>query len=188
MPHEPAQRFAPMVNLQQYYVEQFLHEALAGQPGRRICAGRTAWWRCGRAPTACEVEVEGPRAAAALRRRLAGGLRRRPQHVREQLGLALEGTQYEGRYVIVDIVQKTQRPIERRPGSTRRPTPAPPLLMHRQPDDVWRIDYQLRDDEDAEAALEPDSIVPRIQSHLDMIGERDALAAGCESPSTTPSA
>ena len=28
--------------------------------------------------------------------------------VREQLGLQLEGTQYEGRYVIVDIVQKTQ--------------------------------------------------------------------------------
>jgi 3-(3-hydroxy-phenyl)propionate hydroxylase len=46
--------------------------------------------------------------------------------VREQLGLQLEGTQYEGRYVIVDIVQKTRRPVERlawfdppsNPGST----------------------------------------------------------------------
>ena len=28
MPHEDAQRFAPMVNIQQYHVEQFVHEIL----------------------------------------------------------------------------------------------------------------------------------------------------------------
>jgi 3-(3-hydroxy-phenyl)propionate hydroxylase len=45
--------------------------------------------------------------------------------VREQLGLQLEGTQYEGRYVIVDIVQATRRRWSGWPGSTRRPIPAP---------------------------------------------------------------
>jgi 3-(3-hydroxy-phenyl)propionate hydroxylase len=43
--------------------------------------------------------------------------------------------------------------------------------MHRQPDDVWRIDYQLRDDEDAAEALKPGNILPRVQSHLAMVGE-----------------
>ena len=33
--------------------------------------------------------------------------------VREQLGLELEGVQYEGRYVIVDIEQNTKRAVER---------------------------------------------------------------------------
>src|SRR3546814_14838913 len=43
--------------------------------------------------------------------------------------------------------------------------------MHRQPDNVWRIDYQIGDDEDAEAAVRPENVLPRVQSHLDMIGE-----------------
>ncbi|MFO1466630.1 MAG: FAD-dependent monooxygenase, partial [Steroidobacteraceae bacterium] len=50
------------------------------------------------------------------------------------------------------------------PGST--------ILMHRQPDDVWRIDYQLRDDEDPEVAARPEAVIPRIEAHLSMIGER----------------
>jgi 3-(3-hydroxy-phenyl)propionate hydroxylase len=49
------------------------------------------------------------------------------------------------------------------PGST--------LLMHRQPGNVWRVDYQIRDDEDPEEAVKPENVLPRVQSHLDMIGE-----------------
>src|SRR3954468_17467526 len=33
MPHEPTQRFAPMVNIQQYHVEAFVHQALQQVPG-----------------------------------------------------------------------------------------------------------------------------------------------------------
>jgi 3-(3-hydroxy-phenyl)propionate hydroxylase len=91
--------------------------------------------------------------------------------VREQLGLQLEGMQYEGRYVIVDIVQQTRRPVERLAWFDPPSNPGSTLLMHRQPDDVWRIDYQLRDDEDAQEALQPENILPRVQSHLAMIGE-----------------
>jgi 3-(3-hydroxy-phenyl)propionate hydroxylase len=93
--------------------------------------------------------------------------------VREQLGLQFEGTQYEGRYVIVDIVQKTRRPVERLAWFDPPSNPGSTLLMHRQPDDVWRIDYQLRDDEDGVEALQPGNILPRVQSHLQMIGETE---------------
>ena len=44
--------------------------------------------------------------------------------------------------------------------------------MHRQPDDIWRIDYQLRDDEDPEEAVKPENVLPRVRSHLEMMGER----------------
>ena len=48
---------------------------------------------------------------------------------------------------------KNPVPVERfalfdpdaRPGST--------VLVHQQPDDIWRIDYQLRDDEDEAEAM-----------------------------------
>jgi 3-(3-hydroxy-phenyl)propionate hydroxylase len=91
--------------------------------------------------------------------------------VREQLGLQLEGTQYEGRYVIVDIVQKTKRPVERLAWFDPPSNPGSTILMHRQPGDVWRIDYQIRDDEDPAEAVKPENVLPRVRSHLAMIGE-----------------
>jgi 3-(3-hydroxy-phenyl)propionate hydroxylase len=48
--------------------------------------------------------------------------------------------------------------------------------MHRQPDDVWRIDYQLSDAEDPDAAVRPENVISRVASHLRMIGERDDWA------------
>jgi 3-(3-hydroxy-phenyl)propionate hydroxylase len=91
--------------------------------------------------------------------------------VRELLGLELQGTQYEGRYVIVDIVQKTRRPVERLAWFDPPSNPGSTILMHRQPGDVWRIDYQIRDDEDPAEAVKPGNVLPRVQSHLAMIGE-----------------
>jgi 3-(3-hydroxy-phenyl)propionate hydroxylase len=44
--------------------------------------------------------------------------------------------------------------------------------MHKQPEDIWRIDYQLRDGEDAEAELQEERVRARIAAHLDWIGER----------------
>ena len=46
--------------------------------------------------------------------------------------------------------------------------------MHRQPHDIWRIDYQLRDDEDAEAAQQEAAVRARIDAHLAAIGEPTA--------------
>jgi 3-(3-hydroxy-phenyl)propionate hydroxylase len=38
---------------------------------------------------------------------------------------------------------------------------------------VWRIDYQIRDDEDPVEAIKPENVLPRVQSHLSMIGENE---------------
>lgn len=61
--------------------------------------------------------------------------------VRDLLGLALKGMQYDGRYVIVDIEQESQRPIERLAWFDPPSNPGSTILMHRQPENVWRIDY-----------------------------------------------
>ncbi|MEY4713104.1 MAG: hypothetical protein RIS88_2554, partial [Pseudomonadota bacterium] len=45
------------------------------------------------------------------------------------------------------------------------------ILMHRQPDNLWRIDYQLRKHENADESLTPDQIRAFVQRHLDAIGE-----------------
>ena len=41
------------------------------------------------------------------------------------------------------------------------------MLVHKQPDNVWRIDYQLRDGEDPTKRVKPENVMPRVQSLLD---------------------
>ena len=171
MPSEPSQRFAPMVNIQQYHVEQFTHEALAAAPALAQVAWSSRVAAVRRPGGGVEVDVEtaqGPQCVRADYLVACDGGR---STVREQLGLQLEGTQYEGRYVIVDIVQKSARPVERLAWFDPPSNPGSTLLMHRQPGDVWRIDYQIRDDEDPLEAVKPENVLPRVQSHLAMIGE-----------------
>lgn len=177
MPSEPAQRFAPMVNIQQYHVEEFAHRAAQGLKSTRGEALADVRWA--RRVAAVRQNGEGAEVDVALPDGTTQTVRcdwlaacdGGRSTVREQLGLQLEGTQYEGRYVIVDIVQKTQREVERLAWFDPPSNPGSTILMHRQPGDVWRIDYQIRDDEDPAEAVKPENVLPRVQSHLTMIGE-----------------
>jgi 3-(3-hydroxy-phenyl)propionate hydroxylase len=94
--------------------------------------------------------------------------------IRDALGLKLTGTTYEGRYVIVDIELDSARATERLAYFDPPSNPGSTVLVHKQPDNVWRIDYQLRDDEDPEAAVKPENVMPRVQSVLDSMGETGA--------------
>jgi 3-(3-hydroxy-phenyl)propionate hydroxylase len=49
------------------------------------------------------------------------------------------------------------------PGST--------VIMHQQPGDIWRIDYQLDPTEDAEVETREERIRARIASHLAWLGD-----------------
>ena len=91
--------------------------------------------------------------------------------LREALGLQLQGTSYEGRYVIVDILLDSHRPTERLAYFDPACNPGSTVLVHKQPDNVWRIDYQLRDGEDPDEAIKPENVIPRVRSLLDMMGE-----------------
>ena len=173
MPSEPTQRFAPMVNIQQFYAEEFAHKAA-------MTYGGLVDVRWSSKVVAVRPQADG----AFVDIESAGG-----QHtvfadwlvacdggrstVREQLGLQLERTQYEGRYVIVDVVQKTKRDVERLAWFDPPSNPGSTILMHRQPDDVWRIDYQIGDGEDPLEAVKPENVLPRVQSHLSMISENE---------------
>ncbi len=170
MSGEPAQRFAPMLNIQQHYVQQFACEAAqAAQLAQVRWNSRVTAVRAHGDLAEVDIEtLEGERTVQAGWVVACDGGR---STVREQLGLELQGTRYEGRRLIVDIVQKTKRPVERLAWFDPPSNPGSTILMHRQPGDVWRIDYQLRDDEDPAEAIKPENVLPRVQSHLAMIGE-----------------
>jgi 3-(3-hydroxy-phenyl)propionate hydroxylase len=178
MPNDPTQRFAPMVNIQQYFAEQYAHEAAQQYQDSQGDLVDVRWNCTVKAVREVkdgnEVDVidsEGKTQTIHADWLVAcdGGR----STVREQLGLQLQGMQYDGKYVIVDIRQKTQRDVERLAWFDPPSNPGSTILMHRQPEDVWRIDYQIRDDEDPVEAIKSENVLPRVQSHLSMIGENE---------------
>ncbi len=174
MPSEPNQRFAPMVNIQQFYIEQFAHEAaqrcgdavrvLWGHQFVSLLQTQDGVVATVKKPNGELMTLDGAYLVACDGGRSA---------VRDNLGLQLKGKQYEGRYVIVDIKQASQRAVERLAWFDPPSNPGSTILMHRQPDDVWRVDYQIGDDEDPLEAVKPENVLPRVQSHLSMIGENE---------------
>jgi len=171
MPTEPTQRFAPMVNIQQYFVEQFAHEAALAFGNLADVRWRSRVSQVRQQGDGVEVVVQSPGGTSTVRADWLVACDGGRSTVREQLGLQLQGMEYEGRYVIVDIRQKSRRAVERLAWFDPPSNPGSTLLMHRQPDDVWRIDYQIRPGEDPLEAVRPENVLPRVQSHLRMIGE-----------------
>ncbi|WP_421377316.1 FAD-dependent oxidoreductase [Paraburkholderia sp. DD10] len=174
MPQDDNQKLPPMVNLAQYHIEQFLLDAAQRKSDLIDIRWQTR-------VTAIDARADG----ATLKLATAEGdyslntdwvvaCDGGRSTIREALGLQLKGTSYEGRYVIVDIELESDRPTERLAYFDPSSNPGSTVLVHKQPDNVWRIDYQLRDGEDAERAVKPENVMPRVQSLLDMMGERGA--------------
>jgi 3-(3-hydroxy-phenyl)propionate hydroxylase len=170
MPHSAQERFFPMYNLQQQYIEKFLVDAAAGNDAvdlrwqSRVCGVRLIG-------DGVVLDVDTPDGRYPLNAGYllaADGAR---SAVRHALGLKLNGAAYEGRYVIADVRFKSAYPVERRaffdPPANRGST----VLVHRQPDDIWRIDYQLPDGTDENAAISEHEVRRRIAAILALIGE-----------------
>ncbi len=173
MPADEAGRLPPMINIQQYYMEAYLVEALRAYPGLAEIRWGSRINAVERRPDGVTVAVTGQqddsyRIDAKWLVACDGGR----STVREALGLTLQGTSYEGRYVIVDIELDLDMPTGRLAWFDPPSNPGSTLLMHKQPDDIWRIDYQLRDGEDEQEAVKPGNVLPRVQAHLEMLGCR----------------
>ena len=86
--------------------------------------------------------------------------------IRNMLGLECEGQVFHDRFLIADIAMRSGFPAERRfwfdPPFHRNQS----ALLHRQADDVWRVDFQLGWDADPEEEKKPERIVPRIRAML----------------------
>src|SRR5690349_19001302 len=82
------------------------------------------------------------------------------------MGLESKGVVVRDRFLIADVKMKADFPTERwfwfDPPFHRNQS----VLLHRQPDDVWRIDVQLGWDADPEEEKKPERVIPRIQALL----------------------
>ncbi len=88
--------------------------------------------------------------------------------VRAMCGLESTGKVFEDRFLIADIVMKAGFPPERWFNFDPSYHPGQSTLLHRQSDDVWRLDFQLGWDKDPEVEKRPENVIPRVKA---MMGE-----------------
>ena len=173
MPMDEQQKFYPMVNLEQCYFDQFLVDRINARYADLVdirWQTRLAGFTHGENGARLELETEqGPYKLDCDWLVACDGAR---SVVRQKMGLRFSGTQYEGTYIIVDVHLKSDYPTERRAWFDPPSNPGSTILMHKQPDDIWRVDYQLRDDEDPVEAVKPENVLPRVRAHLQWIGEK----------------
>ncbi len=89
--------------------------------------------------------------------------------VRHMLGLEATGQVFRDRFLIVDIHMRSEFPTERWFWFDPPFHPNQSVLLHRQADDVWRIDFQLGWDADPEEERKPEKILRRLRA---MLGEK----------------
>ncbi|MFY0991686.1 FAD-dependent monooxygenase [Halomonas sp. C05BenzN] len=162
MPHSDQERHSPMVNLQQQYIEQFLIDKAAESDLIEL-RWQSAVTGVHQDEGGVTLEVSTPEGDYRLEADYllaADGAR---SVVRKAFDLPLHGEAYEGRYVIADVRLRSDFPTERRAFFHSHAMPDTTILVHRQPDDIWRIDYQLGPDEDPELAVEEASIRAKVE-------------------------
>ncbi|MEX3786675.1 FAD-dependent oxidoreductase [Paraburkholderia sp. BR14374] len=181
MHQDDEQSLPPMINIAQYQIEQLLLDEIERHAdlidvrwqtrvtglAQRPQGGATLTLRCAESADSKGTSWQMDAAWVVA---CDGGR----STIRDLLGLKLTGTTYEGRYVIVDIELDSTRATERLAYFDPPSNPGSTVLVHKQPDNVWRIDYQLRDDEDPDAAVLPENVMPRVQNLLDSMGETGA--------------
>jgi 3-(3-hydroxy-phenyl)propionate hydroxylase len=168
-PHDPDDRFFPMINLQQQYLEQYLTEAVLAQPLIEMRWGNRVT-RVDHNEGFARVEVDTPEGPYLLESDWLVASDGARSGIRAMMDLKLEGASYEGRFVIADIRIDLPLPTERLAFFDPDWNPGNTILMHREPHGIWRVDYQLPADETPEQALAPESLKARIDAQLAMIG------------------
>lgn len=85
-------------------------------------------------------------------------------NVRDALGVAWLGRVHADRFLIADVKVRTDWPKERRFWFDAASNAGRQIVIHPQPDDVWRIDWQLPGDCDPQRETTIEHIGPRIRA------------------------
>ena len=153
------------VNLQQYYVEGYLAERAAQLPLIDL-----RWKNEVVATTPHDdhvaLTIRTPDGDYALEAGYVVACDGSRSAVRRHLGLESKGRSFRDRFLIADVRMAIDAPAERWFWFDPAFHPNQSVLLHRQPDGVWRIDFQLGWDADPDEEKQPERIIPRVKALL----------------------
>ena len=162
---EPDHHRPGMINLQQYYLEDYLVQRARKLPNLEM-RFRNNVIAVTPGEDKASLRVETPDGAYTLTTDwlvVADGAR---SPIRTMMGLDIEGKIFMDRFLIADVVMKADFPAERWFWFDPPFHPNQSVLLHKQADNVWRIDFQLGWQADPVEERKPENVIPRIKAML----------------------
>jgi 3-(3-hydroxy-phenyl)propionate hydroxylase len=169
---EPDHHRPGMINLQQYYLEEYMVKR-AEAVGNIELRWKNNVIAVTQEGDKASLRVETPDGAYTVTTDwlvVADGAR---SPIRSMLGLDIDGKIFMDRFLIADVVMKADFPTERWFWFDPPFHPNQSVLLHRQADNVFRIDFQLGWDADPEEEKKPENVMPRIKAMLAHDGDAD---------------
>src|SRR6201991_447461 len=153
------------INLQQYYAEAYLVDRISDLPAidLRWCNKVIALENRN---DSVILTIETPDGSYRLSAQYVVACDGARSSLRQMVGAEFAGQVFEDQFLIADVKMTAAFPTERwfwfdPPFHAGRSA-----LLHKQPDDIWRIDLQLSRDADPAIEKQPENVRPRIARML----------------------
>ena len=153
------------INLQQYYCEAYLVERCLQLPNIEIRWDNKVSGIETRDDGAL-LSVETPEGSYQIDAGWVLACDGSRSTMRQLMGLESKGRIFQDRFLIADVKMTADFPTERWFWFDPPFHPNQSVLLHREPDNVWRIDFQLGWDADPEQEKKPENIIPRVKALL----------------------
>ena len=163
---EQGHEYPAFVNLQQYHAEEWLVQACAAT-GLVDLRWKTRLAAVKHNALGALLDVTTPEGDYQLHAEWLLACDGARSTVREALALPFLGQVFRDRFLIADVVMHADFPSERWFWFDPPFHPGQSVLLHKQPDDVWRIDFQLGWDADPEVEKQPERVIPRVRAMLE---------------------
>ncbi|MCP4335465.1 MAG: FAD-dependent oxidoreductase [Gammaproteobacteria bacterium] len=162
---EPGHKMPAFINLQQYYLEEYMVERMNEFDNIEL-RWKNKVIAIDDSAEQTRLSVETPDGVYDMTCDwlvVADGAN---SDLRAMLGLESTGKVFEDRFLIADIVMKANFPPERWFNFDPSYHRGQSTLLHRQAENVWRLDFQLGWDKDPDQEKKPENIIPRVRAML----------------------
>lgn len=164
LPKEGYRRPA-FINLQQYYCEGYLYEAAAAHPNIDL-RWKNKVVDLQQHDAGASITLSTPDGHYIITTDWLVACDGARSPLRKMLGQESHGRTFHDRFLIADVKMKANFPAERWFWFDPPFHPNQSVLLHSQPDNVWRIDFQLGWDADPVEEVKPENVLPRVQALL----------------------
>jgi 3-(3-hydroxy-phenyl)propionate hydroxylase len=166
---EGGHKMPAFINLQQYHAERFLCERAAAMPGIDL-RWRNKVVALEPANDHVRLVIKTPEGSYRLAADYVIACDGARSSLRGMVGATFVGEVFEDQFLIADVRMHADFPSERWFWFDPPFHSGQSALLHKQPDNIWRIDLQIGRDADPEIEKRPERVRPRIER---MIGRDD---------------
>jgi len=162
---EPGHKRPAFINLQQFYAEAYLVDRVEQLPAIDL-RWRNKVVALEQRNDSVALTIATPDGPYRMHARYVVACDGARSSLRQMVGAEFAGQVFEDQFLIADVKMSAAFPTERwfwfdPPFHAGRSA-----LLHKQPDDIWRIDLQLNPDADPVVEKRPENVRPRIARML----------------------